>query len=290
MSILYFDRAVYYLKIQNYKKALDNIAWGMDWQMKGMDIFFSMKEYFTNSNLFDERMFNEIFSIQLKAQETKNYILLMDCYESRLLPILYEIQKYIIFNEKDIETWQISRYDITDLEVKNKELYDILQVSSDEMEDLLGQYSIEFALDGSTTVNRMEGGAKYLHSNLSPLQEAFQLANSWYDQNKVKYIIYGIGMGYHVNALIDIDGMISIEVFESSSDMLKLAREYNCCNVFTGIPSININYDPDLSKLESCLEKMTEDTKFVVYSVSLTYIKDKDTQDKLQKLINKYCI
>lgn len=43
----------------------------------------------------------------------------------------------------------------------------------------------------------------YFHSNVIPSKEALLLAAKWYRNDKFHYIVYGLGLGYHVIELIN---------------------------------------------------------------------------------------
>ena len=56
-----------------------------------------------------------------------------------------------------------------------------------------------------------EGGTEfYLHSNLCAETEGEQLARSWYRPEQERYIVYGMGLGYAVQALLS-DGPAAIK-------------------------------------------------------------------------------
>lgn len=278
-SIAYFERVVYYLKIQNYSNALKNIAMGTESLSRSVNGIAEMNDYFPD-NIFEEKLFNEILCCVEESQITKNYILLDDCYNKRLLPMLYKMQEYIILNEENL--WAETRNGC-------EALYNNFNLPLTE-EAIPGQFISEFATSGSATIRlKLNSDSRYLHSNVSPLLETFQLINDWYDETKDNYIIYGLGMGYHVSMIPMIGKNICVHLFESNSSIIKAVHENNAYNLYSDIDNIHINYDPDLTKLQHCLENMSEDTKFVVYYPSLYYIKEKVYYDKMEKLLKKYC-
>ena len=66
----------------------------------------------------------------------------------------------------------------------------------------------------------------YLHSNGNPYREAAEIASAWFDREHYEYVVYGLGLGYHIQALLDIDESITVTVLEPDENVICLAKEY----------------------------------------------------------------
>lgn len=85
-------------------------------------------------------------------------------------------------------------------------------------------YTVEPAKDGNLTVavEAGEGRRIYLHSRYRPVEEGAKLVESVDVEQKFVYFIHGLGLGYHVNRLLDRASSEAVAVvFEPDLRLLK---------------------------------------------------------------------
>ena len=104
-------------------------------------------------------------------------------------------------------------------------------------------YSIEPSSSGFLTIKHLPSNT-YLHSNCNPMDEARSLIKFYFDESKHSYVIFGLGLGYHVKALYDYSiGAINIKVFESDKNLIDFVKANDQFNLFSN-KTINIIHDP----------------------------------------------
>ncbi|MCI1477730.1 MAG: DUF115 domain-containing protein [Clostridium beijerinckii] len=127
---------------------------------------------------------------------------------------------------------------------------------------------------------------KYIHSKYDPVKESEQFIKSKTDIiEKDTILIYGIGLGYHINLLINyIDDDQKVYVFDYNNNLVQ-----KCKSVYNEIfnhPNITIITGDDLrfyKKLSDCMD-LVED--IIIHKPSLETIKE--TNNELYSLINGY--
>lgn len=276
------DEVIFYLRSQNYDRGLRTAYRLINVLSNQIEMILLNTDYFNKEYVVvdhDETL--SIVTNLCKAQESRDYILLADLYEIQLIPLLISIQEIIVNNGdvliKDIlDNQSINSIAEVDPVLGNK-------LASIQSASYLRQqgYYVEFTSCGCMTLAiEMSNGKHYLHSNNRVGYEAFTLANSWYSIDKTEYIIYGLGLGYHIIELLTIDSNIQIEIYESDINIIYLA-----CLYADGIKLINdsrikLIYDPDFSKL---VRRMTMvDSDLNIHYPSLKTIKNQPLKDKLE--------
>lgn len=290
-ELICIERIIYYIKLQNYEYVHKYTPYLLDGMSERIALIFSEKSYFNNkSEIANEKVYNSIFVKLLEAQKEKNYVLLLDIYSHELLPFYQDLQEYILFWEEDLIEKTKVNYDFERLKEDNREIYEVLKESEQSKNDSFNQYIIEMASSGSKTIKIARNTEYlYLHSNIHPLKEAFYLANNWYKGNKMKYVLYGIGMGHHISMLLGLNNDVIIDIYESDLNMIKIAYLNDNYGVYSNINHIHIHYDPSLDKLQRHLENMSmDDTKFVVHYPTMYSIKDEMKREKLEEFIKNY--
>ncbi len=91
-----------------------------------------------------------------------------------------------------------------------------------ESQSLPENVTCEYSKDGNITLVYVENGIKkYLHSKFSPIQEAERFVNGQDLKKRLEVDIFGVGMGYHVDFLIERD-FASINIIEPKAALFKL--------------------------------------------------------------------
>lgn len=142
-----------------------------------------------NEQVFCENLYN-----LYKVQEREDYVLLADLLENQWIPVIKMISK----------------------ELANKRVV----YQSD-------RYQVEYTESAEYTLACCDNGNKrYFHSLEDPYGEAVTLAESWFDGVHFDYIVFGLGLGCHVQALLDIDESIFVTVIEPDLEICTLAQRY----------------------------------------------------------------
>lgn len=129
---------------------------------------------------------------------------------------------------------------------------------------------------------------KYIHSKYDPLKESKQFIQQNINiiTNKSNILLYGIGLGYHVNEIIDnMNTQSVLYVFELNDELIKYAKEVN--------PRIFKHNNVKIidSKLENFYNYFSEILDLtgdvIVHKGSLESVKD--TNENFYNLIFDYC-
>ena len=221
----------------------------------------------------------------LKAQEDKDYILLSDLLELQLRPFVIKLQEWIIVELNYSFSNHNKEKNLESILDNDKELYKQLQLES---KSEVG-FQCEYTASGLPTVKCNYSGKEfYLHSNNNPQYEAIIIANSWYNEDKHKYIIYGLGLGYHISQLSEIDSYIEIDVYEANLTILQLAAMYGVLGRCLLSGQVRVHYDPKCIKLAKKLSEVDEDTEFVIHGPSQRIIEEENIRDRMEEYFLHY--
>ncbi|MBR4342565.1 MAG: hypothetical protein IKP88_07645 [Lachnospiraceae bacterium] len=278
------DRAIAYFRIGRYDKALEWVADTAD------EIHFVADGVMENREYFDSistDYINEMLQNILDATQNKDYVLLADLYDMQLATFICGVQEHILKREQyllfDNDEYRENinslktvlremieeRDDLTVDEQKrfrvnlNAKLDDIFDPSA-----LLNKgFNLEFTSSGLMTIAAPFGGGRiYLHSNGRVVNESIQLALSWFDPIVDEYIVYGFGMGYHIEELNCLAPDKRIVIYESDLDVLRLYCAFSDGAEILSKENIFVVYDRDMSVLQrriGSVSTMNEDGKFV---------------------------
>lgn len=277
--------------VQNFDKALRstiimieklyNVFQGLD---RCIDYFNTEEEV-----IYDHDGMMSLLNLLLDAQESRNWVLLADLYELHVYPFLVQIQQKIILSEEyDYNTDDlIKTLDAIDLYDKN--LSETLRESKDAIQLMEEGYLVEYTSTGSYTLGVVKEDCNYyFHSNHNLGYESYLLAESWYKNDKTNYVIYGLGFGYPMFELLNLDDSITIEVYESDLNIIKLACTFIPLYYFMESNRIKIIYDPKFYRLKNRLKKIGQEDEFLIFYPSLQTIKDMEYKKKLEDYFVQY--
>lgn len=206
----------------------------------------------------DPQQINNMLMDILNAQQNTDYVLLPDLYHLELAPFIGAVQQAVF--ELVLE-----------------------ELPQDEM------YSVEYCTNGEFTLAKQaEDKRLYLHSNHKPMLAAYDLAKSWYKQDKSKYIIFGFGLGYHAYQLGELDETLEIIVFEADEKVIQLSETYGMKKQFLANPKHKLIHDKEQSKLLNELSTLTEEGSFVIHYPSLQLMESNDIKVKLENYFIQY--
>ena len=277
-------KAIQVLRCQNYYSGMQLL------QYIRQDLDRLMPEVIAYKNLMDTEMqtlFVQSLQALMQAQENEDYVLLADVLELQLLPDLNGIQARLreCFEYQSIQS-AIWEENLICLRKRDFQLVELLENCSLQQqcvsESTGASMWIEPTNAGANTLAcRDEKGVYYFHSNNNPYYEAWQLANWYYRPEKRDYMVYGLGLGYHVEALADLDESISVCVYEQDLQVLCRFMQSHKQDKILENSNIKIVYDPELRQFA---EDMSEETVIVIHHPSLRHIKDKKIRERMEHI------
>jgi hypothetical protein len=223
--VLDIEKCIDFLRVQDILTASTMIKS----IIKGINNIF---ETYTNSGFLTESDIadiNETLKSVLEAQQNKDYVLLADVLEMQLLPVFTEICQSVV-----AETCAAGGQDYIEGEyfgknvrlIKDSKLSSMIKENALRLKNRpkLSPYHAEATNLGVNTL-KYESGAQshYFHSNANPIKEAEAFANHYADDSFTDYLIFGFGMGYHAEALLQLDLRFKVTVVETNADVLTLA-------------------------------------------------------------------
>ena len=278
------DKIIYYFRIQNYDQALRRLA-GVTGELSLLIEELLEDIVYISSNIYPieaEYILNVLNGL-LKAQESKDYIYLVDLFEIHVIDLLAKLQEGILvqFGLPFDENKYLDNINAIS-ELKLDFISELKPLK--ETAELLGNgYSIDPTSSGLPTLAiETEEERYYLHSNHRVENEAFILANSWYNLEKDTYIVYGLGLGYHIIELANLDDNITIEVYESDMNIINLACMFADLKGIIKRPNVRLIYDPKFIKLIAKISKLEENEDFVLHYPSVRNIKDSRIREELE--------
>ena len=294
--------ALQYYREQQYDKALGLTAQAIDQLRDISEAIFSDREYFA---AVSDASVAEMLAGLLQTKKKKDYVLLADLFEMQLLTFLYGIQE-LILNKEDYMEYDDAAYSKRTSRMKEKLAESIRSCESDpddaercslnvnalfdaplDPERLLKDgYRVEFTSSGRMTVavRDLEGRDLYLHSNGNVSKEAFLLAKRWTEKPADTYIIYGLGMGYHIEELLYLSPDSKIEIYETDMNILKLFCAFSKVEALLQDMEVQLIYDPDGELIQKRLKEKQRKEAVCVHYPSLRNVKD----EKLRKVLSRY--
>lgn len=254
------SRVVKYLRCQDYFHAMKRIAYVLDRLSEAIPAYISWKPVVNGAEgpFLEEEVLLSIMQEILGAQEKRDYVWLADLFALKLMPLIQRIQ----------------------------ELYAGM---APETEFVSEDYRIELTSAGGYTMAvREEADWKYLHTNDNPWEEGRILAESWFDGEHYKYIVYGLGLGYHVQALLDMDLAVTVTVLEADPNIISLAEDYGMARSLVQTGRAELIADPDGSKMVQIAANLGEDERFVVHYPSLCRIPNMGYREQLEDYFVQY--
>jgi hypothetical protein len=289
-SLENLDKCIHYFRVQNYDKAIRLETEFINQMNLYIPLLESEKEYFREfEQSFSSNILLEMLQELIETQDNKDYILLADRFEVQIYPFFMSLQEMIINKEEFLFNNEIYIEKINIIKNMDYDLGMLLQSLPHPINMSEDGYAVERASCGHMTLAIMESNNKYyLHSNYRIVNEAYELANAWYQEDKHHYVIYGLGFGYHIKELIKLDSTITVEIYESDINVILLACTYTDINSYIVVPNVRLIYDPDFSKLSEQLEKKGDDSEFVIHYPSLRNIKNIDIKATLENYFIRY--
>jgi hypothetical protein len=276
------DKAVHYFRIQQYDKALGIVADSIDQVKLTIEAIISDREYF---NLVATDSMLEMLSGILEAKKNGDFILLADLLELQLVNFLIGVQELIISKEEILFNEENYRENVKLLSEQGTGIPEEFMETIDPSGLLESGYRIEFTSCGRMTLAAENEGSKfYYHTNCKVLEEAFLLAGHWYRENVKKYIIYGLGLGYHLKELQDLAGDALIEVYEADRNVIQLACAFADMKELLHNQKLKLIYDPDFTLLGERIGALGPEEAFYIHYPSYKNTRDSKGKEILNKV------
>lgn len=278
------DKAILSFRIQNYHLAISYSEKVVLCLNEIIEILLSNQKYLIESGIeFSEEYLISMLQGLLAAQECRDYILLADLYELQWQPFLIGIQENIIVQKNVWEQKEIEQNLIL-LSLKNKQLGKSVEREYRKKDLWKKDYEVEYASCGLKTIAYQKDGIKhYLHSNGCIIKEAYLLAKNWFQDSQFSYIIYGLGFGYHIKELLELDETITIKIYESNIEIITLFCCYaNIANEILSDSRVELIYDPNFSYLQKEISCMDKKQTYYIHFPSLLLIKNIYYKEQLE--------
>lgn len=279
---------VFYCHIQNQDKVVRTFTDMTAMLMNVLDaVFADMDFYNREMELVNPDGISASLQDIMTAQANKDYVLLGDLLQLQLLPFIGSLQEAIRCYEPAGLNETVWQKNMQALEKKDASLWKAVKAYHEkyEQENAAGTYQgmhhLEDTNSGAFTLaGEDEKGAYYYHSNVDPYGEANDFARYYYDEDASAYMIWGLGLAYHICALAKQDEGAMITVFESDMDVI-----YHCVMTtdLSGLMEngvLTLVYDSDFSKVVNYLGADTEN--FIIHAPSLRHIADAKIRKQME--------
>lgn len=250
-------RIVVYIREQNYDSAMRSYIYYQPYLQKIITTLIEDSGYWNTPYVIaDTETVLALLQQLIGAQEKKDYLLLADLLELQLMPILQAMQN--ILREKEQAAYPEDCYEGNIEELKKCEKWGsilVKQLEQISVEDLI-EYEIEPTTDGLKTLKVKNIKEEfYFHGNHNPVIEAEQLINVYFQIDQQVYLVFGLGLGYHVQSLYDrTKGEAQVYVYERDLAVIKLAFSHHNMQLLLA-DGVRIIYDPNLEELSKALQK-----------------------------------
>lgn len=277
------DIAIFYFRRQQYDKALNIVANSVGHMKYAVEAIITDREYF---NLVSTDAVLDMLTGILNAQKKSDYILLADLLELQLVSFLCGVQELIISKEEIV--FDEDKY-LENIRVLKERGIGFEEITKEAIKPALlleRGYRVEFTSSGLMTLAaENDGSGFYFHTNSRVSWEAVLLAGNWYREGIKKYIVYGFGMGYHLEELLSITEDAEIEVYEADINVIKLACAFNDVKQFVEHKRIQMIYDPEFARLKERLNNLAHEETFRIHYPSYQNIRNKTGREMMESFI-----
>lgn len=273
------ENVIYYFRIQNYHRGLREFQLFSSAFQQLIQLLVNSQQLLDGYDVDFDYVLTMLQGI-MQAQESKDYILTADLLELQIKPFLLGIQEWLIGQFEIRPDENIWEDNINNLAQKDKILAE--QIIKKQLTGM--HCEVEPTSSGLFTLKVIDGmGERYMHSNVNPVEEADMFAREYYSTDYSRYIIFGLGLGYHVDAFLNLDDGIEIEIIEPDMEIIKAALASRRMNWLMENMRVRLVYDPDFTKLARSLD---EDSRLIIHYPSLLHIQD----ERMRLALEKYFI
>lgn len=221
----------------------------------------------------------EILNALVQAQENQDYILIADILEGDLLPTLQKIQ-IRMESETEREECEYWEENIAAVRKVNPDLYREMQSWKAQGNS---RYQVASAVTGAPIVGvQMQEKFFWMHSTLNPEWEGELLAESVAEEGVSCFYVLGMGLGYHVRALLERDKRNRVAVLESDAVVLELAFRYFSWKEELEKRRLIIVYDKEIASLLRRLQERKEPYTLMIHYPSIQCIENQQQRELLE--------
>lgn len=247
------------LRRQDYFHAMRRTVVILDRFQDILPQYIKWKEVINHSvPVLEEAYLLSVLQEILDAQQRRDYVWLADLFALKLLPAIRSIQESYA---------------------------EICNMPGTGMEG----YRVELTSSGAYTVAVSRGQSwQYLHSNDNPYEEGRILAESWFDGEHYDYMVYGMGLGYHIQALLAINDTVRVTVLEADEKIISLAEQYGVVDILKKSGRVRILAVTEYAELLQAVSGMPKTQRLVIHYPSLGQISDQDYREQLEDYFIEY--
>lgn len=282
------EQIIYACHTQNYDRVVRTFTDLTNNLMLVLESVFSDIDFYNQEmDIVSPEGVNASLQDILIAQEDRDYVLLADLLELQLLPFLQSLQESI--RAYDVASTNPSAWERNMLVLKNKdeELWKQVMAYHEKYERAntngtwQGKHHLEDTNCGAFTMAGQDTlGTYYYHSNVNPMKEAANFARYYYQTGCEEYVIWGLGLGYHIQEMLKLDDGIRLTIYESDMDVI-----YHCMNAVDMsmyLESLNVTliYDKEFTRILDTLERITEN--FIIHYPSLRHIENERIREQME--------
>ena len=122
----------------------------------------------------------------------------------------------------------------------------------------------------------------YFHSNVSPEDEALQLARFWDEPSEKVCLVWGLGLGYHIQKMLELDPYRKIYVFEPEQIVLEACKKYGLYELIKSSKRVEIIYDPSGSECSKYASKYL-DSRLNIHYPTFIAMQDSSLKESFRK-------
>lgn len=248
-------------------------------------------------NLDNEQVKNEynlivasLYEIN-RAIECEDYIILADLLELKIMPCLLRMQDVFRQYTDNLTDVTIFNYNIEKLHRRDQILAEKCRENWKQKGN--DQFWMESTNSGwETLASKDNKGVYYYHSNNNPYREAKLFAERYFSAFSHRYLILGLGLGYHCQMLAGIHDGAEIIIFEPSIGVITQAMKTTKMDWLWNNEHIQLVYDDNVWLLSQKLQQYSEEisngrTVFVIHAPSIRHIKNTRVQQKMKQLLTR---
>ncbi len=220
--------------------------------------------------------FTVLLSGVMNAQENEDYVLIADLLELQIIPWLQQVQELLIANATFGMDEEQANYNLEGIRRCDASLAAKL-----ETHVMPQEYVIEPTSSGLFTLQVTDAtGSYYFHSNNNPVLEGKIFAEQYYSIDYDHYVVFGLGLGYHIEALLELDDGIHVTIVESDINVICAAVCFGDLSWMHDNPRVHLLYDKDYTKLLNLLD---EEISLIIHNPSLRHVAKPEIKIQLEK-------
>lgn len=218
----------------------------------------------------------DVLEVFVSAQERKDYRFLADILVDDLQVLLRLIHRDLMEEKEAGEYEDYFQRNLAYLKKEQANLYRELEQREDVSEDFV----VVPALNGQLSGKYVGRGLEIcMHSMVDPESEAMEFAREQQSDDIVEYYVYGMGLGYHVRALLEQGKRIRVVVLESNWRILCAALKYCDLTSYLSEERLRIVYNDEI---ETLLGQISSNIIFLVHYPSLQILPESRARELLE--------